>query len=125
MVLPDLTINLHLSPSSSSSSSSQAAFQARISISLRAFYAMSGTDIAYADISLCTCYAMSGTDLAGKQTARVWDRRLQFREGRSNRQYTTGGRDFHLEGGPNPGLIWAGARRGELCAHCVHTVNDI
>eukprot|EP00961_Rhodomonas_salina_P132036 1777522-Rhodomonas_salina.1 len=33
-------------------------------IGLRACYAMSGTDLAYATIGLCVCYAMSGTDLA-------------------------------------------------------------
>eukprot|EP00961_Rhodomonas_salina_P154159 2076502-Rhodomonas_salina.1 len=36
----------------------------KTAISLRACYAMSGTDIGYIAIGLRTCYAMSGTELA-------------------------------------------------------------
>eukprot|EP00961_Rhodomonas_salina_P073203 983480-Rhodomonas_salina.2 len=36
----------------------------QVAISLRACYAMSGTDLANDDVSLCACYAMSGTEIA-------------------------------------------------------------
>eukprot|EP00961_Rhodomonas_salina_P118643 1597324-Rhodomonas_salina.2 len=50
---------------------SGAGVQVSAPISLRACYAMSGTDIAYCDIALRACYAMSHTDLAYRAISRA------------------------------------------------------
>eukprot|EP00961_Rhodomonas_salina_P272133 3677535-Rhodomonas_salina.3 len=52
----------------------------RYSIALRARYAMSGTDLAYAGICLRACFAMSGTDLAYGATRLL--RLVHLRRGR-------------------------------------------